>query len=71
MIDEPAIRTFFTGFTISNIKLVLDRETQKPKGFGFADVREDAQTVIQALDGQQLGGRTVRINMAIDKPRIS
>ncbi len=48
--------------------LPTDRETGRPRGFGFIEMsNEDAAKAIQALDGQQLGGRELRVNEA--RPR--
>jgi RNA recognition motif-containing protein len=52
------------------VKLINDRETGKPRGFGFVDMPQaDAQTAIQALNGQQLGGRPLRVNEAQERPQ--
>jgi RNA recognition motif-containing protein len=47
----------------------MDRDTQRSKGFGFVEMATDqeAQSAIQALNGQQLGGRTLTVNEA--RPR--
>jgi RNA recognition motif-containing protein len=66
---EQELKTFFAGFNISNVKIVLDRDTQRPKGYAFLDIDGDAQTAITALDDQQMGGRRIRVNFAVDKPR--
>ena len=55
---------------VESVKLINDRETGKPRGFGFVDMSQaDAQTAIQALNGQQLGGRPLRINEAQERPQ--
>ena len=54
--------------TVHSVALINDRETGRPRGFGFVDVDDDAlQTMIQALDGQEMGGRTLRVNEAQDR----
>jgi RNA recognition motif-containing protein len=53
---------------VSSVSLVNDRETGRPRGFGFVEMAgEDADAAIQALDGAQMGGRTLKVNEA--RPR--
>ena len=68
-ITEDQIRAFFDGFMVSNIKIVNDRATGKPRGFAFVDIDADAQAAISALDGKELGGRTIKVSEAIEKQR--
>ena len=45
--------------------LPTDRETGRPRGFGFVEMSdEDARKAIQALDGKDFGGRSLRVNPA-------
>ncbi|GMU40760.1 MAG: hypothetical protein AMXMBFR23_16260 [Chloroflexota bacterium] len=45
--------------------LPTDRETGRPRGFGFVEMNEaDAQKAMRALDGQQFGGRALKVNEA-------
>ena len=56
--------------TVHSVALIMDRETGRPRGFGFIEVDDDAiQGMISALDGKELGGRPLRVNEAQDKPR--
>ena len=68
---EQDVRVLFERHgTVESVKLIMDRETGKPRGFGFVDMAQaDAQTAIQALNGQQLGGRPLRINEAQERPQ--
>jgi len=68
---EQDVRALFERHgTVESVKLIMDRETGKPRGFGFVDmVQADAQTAIQALNGEQLGGRPLRINEAQERPQ--
>ncbi len=54
---------------VTEFSLIMDRDTGRPKGFGFAVMPNDqeAQAAIGALDGQDLGGRNIKVNEA--KPR--
>jgi RNA recognition motif-containing protein len=68
---EPDLRALFERHgTVESVKLINDRETGKPRGFGFVEMAPaDAQAAIQALNGQQLGGRPLRINEAQERPQ--
>ena len=68
---EQDLRTLFERHgAVESVKLVNDRETGKPRGFGFVDMApSDAQAAIEALNGQQLGGRPLRINEAQERPQ--
>jgi RNA recognition motif-containing protein len=68
---EQDVRALFEPHgTVESVKLINDRETGKPRGFGFVDMAQaDAQTAIQALNGQQLGGRPLRVNEAQERPQ--
>ncbi len=55
--------------TIQSAEVITDRSTGQSKGFGFVEMGSDAeaQAAIAALDGQDQGGRTIKVNEA--KPR--
>ena len=55
--------------TVVETNLMMDRETGRPRGFGFITMGtpEEAQKAIAALNGSQLGGRALTVNVA--KPR--
>ena len=56
--------------TVHSVALINDRATGRPRGFGFVEIDDDSlQNMIQALDGQEMGGRALRVNEAQDKPR--
>ena len=56
--------------TVHSIALINDRETGRPRGFGFVEMDDDAATAaISALNGQEMGGRDLRVNEAEDRPR--
>ena len=54
---------------VSSANVIMDRETGRSKGFGFVEMPNDseAQAAIDALNGNDLGGRPARINEA--RPR--
>jgi RNA recognition motif-containing protein len=55
--------------TVVETNLMMDRTTGRPRGFGFITMSspEEAQKAIAALNGSQLGGRALTVNIA--KPR--
>jgi len=68
---EAEIRTLFSQHgTVESVSLPTDRETGRPRGFGFVEMSQgDAARAIQNVNGQELGGRALRVNEAQDKPR--
>jgi len=55
---------------VHSVNLINDRETGRPRGFGFVEMEEKgAVAAMQALDGQDFGGRDLRVNEATEKPR--
>ena len=55
--------------TVQSAEVIMDRDTGRSKGFGFVEMDSDAeaQAAIAALDGQDQGGRAIKVNEA--KPR--
>ena len=54
---------------VESVKLINDRETGKPRGFGFVEMpSSDAQAAIQQTNGFQMGGRALRVNEAQERP---
>ena len=65
---EDEVRTMFGEFgSVTSVNLITDRETGRPRGFGFVEMESGADEAIQALDQTSLGGRTLKINEA--RPR--
>ncbi len=66
---EDEIRNLFAEHgEVQGVKLVNDRETNRPKGFGFVQMDDaGAQAAIQALDGKPFGGRNLRVNEARER----
>ena len=69
--DEDAVRQLFSQHgTVDSVALIMDRETGRPRGFGFVEMpKSDADRAIQALNGHDMGGRPLKVNEAQDKPR--
>jgi RNA recognition motif-containing protein len=66
---EDAVRALFTPHgTVEKISIISDRDTGRPRGFGFVEMSNaDASRAIQALNGQDFEGRALRINEAQDR----
>jgi RNA recognition motif-containing protein len=70
--DDEITELFTQHGTVHSVALINDRETGRPRGFGFVEMDDDAaQAAIQALDGHEMGGRPLRVNEAHDRPRRS
>ncbi len=66
---EDEIRQLFSQHgTVESVNLITDRETGRPRGFGFVEMGdEEATAAISALDQKEMGGRNLKVNEA--KPR--
>ena len=67
---QTELENAFSAFgTVQSINLVMDRDTGRPRGFGFIEMSSDAeaQAAIEGLNEQDLGGRNLKVNVA--KPR--
>lgn len=67
--EEELQELFASQGEVISAKVITDRETGRPRGFGFVEMTqaEDAQKAIQNLDGQDFKGRNLKVNIA--KPR--
>ena len=67
--EDDITDAFSEHGTVNSVNIVMDRDTGRPRGFAFVEMGSDqeAQSVIQALDGRDFGGRQLRVNVA--KPR--
>ena len=56
---------------VLNVNIVTDRDTGRPRGFGFVEMADDNQgrAAIEQLSGREVGGRTLNVNEA--KPRAA
>jgi RNA recognition motif-containing protein len=67
---EDGLRDAFAQFgTVDEVVLVTDRETGRPRGFGFVTMPndEEGKAAIAELDGKDLDGRSLKVNEA--RPR--
>ena len=69
--DTDSLRSAFEegGRTVTDVHIMVDRDTGRPRGFGFVELSTDseAQDAIQAMDGQNLDGRPLRVNEAQER----
>ncbi|CAB5205902.1 unnamed protein product [Rhizophagus irregularis] len=68
-LTEGQVKKFFIDSKILNIRILRDKENDKPKGFGYVEF-EDLESLTKALQlsGENLGNRPVKISVA-DPPR--
>ena len=67
---EEEVRQLFEGYgAVATVNLLMDRDTGRPRGFGFVEMPDDTQarTAIAGLNGTNLDGRPLTINEA--RPR--
>jgi len=70
--DDEELREVFAEFgEVTSAKVIIDRETNRSRGFGFVEMANDdeGKAAIEALDGAEVGGRNLRVNEA--RPRES
>lgn len=69
--DENQLRALCEqeGRNVSSVSLVTDRETGRPRGFGFVEMANaaDAQSCIDSLNGFDFGGRSLTVNQARER----
>ena len=66
-VTEQDVRELFAPYgVVDRINLITDRETGRPRGFGFVEMADDqaAQAAMTALNGQELAGRALNVNEA-------
>ena len=62
--DQELADAFGQFGTVTSAQVVTDRDTGRSRGFGFVEMSEGGDAAIQALNGTQLGGRTLTVNEA-------
>jgi RNA recognition motif-containing protein len=64
--EEQLSEAFGQAGTVESVKIIIDRDTGRSKGFGFVEMATDAdaQKAIQMMNGQDLGGRSLTVNEA-------
>jgi RNA recognition motif-containing protein len=69
---EDNLRTLFQSYgTVVSAKIVTDYDTNRSKGFGFVEMSSEveAAAAIRGANGQDLDGRSLKVNEAMNKPR--
>ena len=71
--SDDEVRTMFSEYgTVESVNLITDRDTGRPRGFGFVEMADGADEAIQALHQKEMGGRSLNVNEArprTDRPR--
>lgn len=68
---EASVRELFSPHgAIQSLALINDRDTGRPRGFGFVEMSDaDAARAMQALNGKDLDGRALKVNEAQARER--
>jgi RNA recognition motif-containing protein len=69
--SEDELRQLFESYgQVDRVAIMTDRDTGRSRGFGFVEMTnaEDGEKAIAALNGSQVGGRTLNVNEARPKP---
>jgi cold-inducible RNA-binding protein len=72
--SEDELRQLFEAYgQVDRVAIMTDRDTGRSRGFGFVEMTntEDGEKAIAALNGSQVGGRTLNVNEARPKPERS
>jgi len=67
MTEDDLRNLFATHGQVESTAVITDRETGRPRGFGFVEMSSGAQEAIQALNNQDVDGRALKVNEA--RPR--
>lgn len=71
-VTEQELRDAFSQYgEVTAVNVITDRDTGRPRGFAFVEMSDSgaAQAAIRALNGTELGGRTLTVNEARPKPQ--
>lgn len=69
-IAESALKDLFSQFgTVTSVKVIMDAETGRSKGFGFVEMENnnEGQQAVQDLNGHELQGRMIKVSEARPK----
>ena len=67
---EESLNKLFSKFgTVSSVKIILDRETQQSRGFGFVEMPSEAEgnAALSALNNKEVEGRSMNVSIAREK----
>ena len=69
-LEEADLKELFEAYgEVSTVKIIIDRESGRSKGFGFVEMSDDeaAQKAISGLNGSEISGRSIAVSQAEDK----
>ncbi len=69
-LQEADLKELFEAYgEVNSVKLIIDRETGRSKGFGFVEMPDDeaAQKAISGLNGAEVSGRSIAVSQAEDR----
>ena len=69
-LEEADLKELFEAYgEVSTVKLIIDRESGRSKGFGFVEMPDDeaAQSAITGLNGSEVRGRSIAVSQAEEK----
>lgn len=69
-LEEADLKQLFEAYgEVNSVKLIIDRETGRSKGFGFVEMPDDeaAQQAISALNGSEVAGRSIAVSQAEER----
>ncbi len=69
-VTEDELREVFARHgQVQSVNVIMDRDTGRPRGFGFVEMGDSsaAEDAMRALDGSDLGGRSLRVNEAQER----
>lgn len=67
---EESLNRLFSKFgTVSSVKIILDRETQQSRGFGFVEMQSETEgnAALSALNNKEVEGRPMNVSVAREK----
>lgn len=68
--SSPDLEQLFASYgAVSRAQVITDRDTGRSRGFGFVEMDNDdeAKQAIESLDGTDIGGRQIKVNVARDR----
>ena len=69
-LEEADLKELFEAYgEVTTVKIIMDRESGRSKGFGFVEMSDDeaAQKAISGLNGSEVSGRSIAVSQAEDK----
>jgi RNA recognition motif-containing protein len=69
-VTEETLNKLFSNYgTVNSVKIILDRETQQSRGFGFVEMSSEAEgkEALSALNNKEVEGRMLNVSVAREK----